>query len=462
MTLSKALNYASEHQHKNIKELIQLCSIPSVSATPKHKQDVIKTAQWLVDKLKAIGLSQVTLMQTPGFPIVYAEYLGAGKQAKTVLVYGHYDVQPAEEETLSYWDTMPFEPTIIGDNLYARGATDMKGQIMAAFNAVEAILATGSLSVNLKFLIEGEEEIGSSHLEEFIQTHKDLLACDIFLNPDAGMIGADLPTITYGLRGLAIFELFVYGAKNDLHSGSFGGVVHNPAQALCKLIAAMHDEKNRVTLPGFYDKVHTIDDNERKEIARLPLGEDFFLQQTGVTQLWGEEGYTPEERIGIRPTLEINGIYSGFIAEGFKTVLPGYAMAKISTRLVLHQNPAEVHQQMLAFLKENVPPTVTWKLNYMGGSPASISQRSSAAIRAISKAFEKVWGKQPLSKREGGSVPVVLHAQNILKADVVNIGFSLPEDMMHGPNEKLHLPTWTNGIKSLIYFFNIVGEETSA
>jgi acetylornithine deacetylase/succinyl-diaminopimelate desuccinylase-like protein len=458
MAIHQAINYAAERQQAFIQEIIQLCAIPSVSASSEHKDDVLKAANWLADKLRAIGIEQVAIMETGGNPIVYGEKKSKLSNAKTVLLYGHYDVQPAEKETLAFWKTPPFVPTIIGENLYARGATDMKGQIMAGVHAIEAYLTAGEPLLNFKFLLEGEEEISSSHLEEFIATHKELLSCDIFLNLDAGMISSTTPTITYGLRGLALFELTVYGPKNDLHSGSFGGTVHNPAKALCELITAMHDENHQVALPGFYNRVRPLDEEERRELARLPQDEGYFIEQTGVPKLWGEPNYSPIERVSARPTLEINGLYSGYIGEGTKTVLPAYAMAKISTRLVPDQIPEEVHQQMRAFLEAKAPPTITWKLQYLGGNPATLSPRSSPALQALTKAFEWTWGKKPYYKREGGSIPVILYAQEILKADVVNSGFSLPEDNMHGPNEKLHLPTWQKGVQTLIYFFDILGE----
>jgi len=456
MSLEAALNFTHEQNARFLEELKDICAIPSVSTDSIYTGEVQRTANWLADHLRRIGLKKVEIYPTAGHPIVYAESLSTNKSAKTVLVYGHYDVQPAEEETIINWHSEPFKPTLRGDDLYARGTTDMKGQILAAINAVEAIIQTGNLPVNIKFMLEGEEEIGSPHLEEFIQEHTDLLACDVFLNPDTGMISAQLPTISYGLRGLAFFELTIFGPKKDLHSGSFGGVVHNPALALCKILSSLHDEQNRVTLPGFYDKVRYLTEGDRDEAAKLPKDEKFYLEQTGVPALWGEDGYTPEERIGSRPTLEINGLYSGFIGKGSKTVLPAYAMAKISTRLVPDQKPDEIYHQMMRYLQEHVPQTVTWELNYKGGSPASLIERDSPGIRAISKAFDSVWGKAPVFKREGGSVPVVLFAQKYLRADVVNTGFSLPEDGMHGPDEKINLPTWYKGTDVFIHFlYNI-------
>ena len=317
---------------------------------------------------------------------------------------------------------------------------------------MEAVLNSGELPINIKFLIEGEEEIGSPNLGGFISRNLDLLNCDFALNPDTGMIAPDLPTITYALRGLAYFEVRIDGPDHDLHSGIYGGVVHNPAQALCELIAGMHDDDGKVSLPGFYDQVRIISDDERNELARLPMGKDFYLQQTGAPALWGEGKYTPVERVGARPTLEVNGIYSGFTGEGSKTVLPAWAMAKISTRLVPDQDPEQVHKQLVQYLEHNTPETVSFKVNCLVGSPASISDQESVGVKAMQKAMQQVWGKKPLFRREGGSVPVVVLFMDLLKVDSVNCGFSLPDDNAHSPNEKLHLPTWINGIETIINF----------
>jgi acetylornithine deacetylase/succinyl-diaminopimelate desuccinylase-like protein len=329
----------------------------------------------------------------------------------------------------------------------------MKGQIIATLSAIEAIQQTGDLPINVKFLIEGEEEIGGSYLKTFIKEHADLLSCDFFLNPDTGMQAPDMPTITYALRGIAYFELRVQGPKQDLHSGTFGGAIHNPAQVMTDLLSGLHDEKGKVTLKGFYDKVLPLDAEEREELKKLPIGEDFYLQQGGVKELWGEEGYTAVERTGARPTLEINGLYSGFIGEGQKTVLPAYAMAKVSCRLVPNQDPVEVYEQFKAYLEENAPPTVTWELIQMSKDFPSISDRKSKWIEAYIQAAEAVWGKKPIFKREGGSVPVVVHIQQTLGVDSVNIGFSMPGDNMHAPNEKIHLPTFYKGSQALVHFF---------
>jgi acetylornithine deacetylase/succinyl-diaminopimelate desuccinylase-like protein len=329
----------------------------------------------------------------------------------------------------------------------------MKGQVMASIDAIDAIVHTDVLPVNVKFLLEGEEEIGSPNLDAFISEHKALLACDLALNPDGGMIAANIPTIIYTLRGLAYFELRVYGPAHDLHSGVFGGVVHNPAQALCELIAGMHDAYGHITLPGFYDHVLPITPEDHLELARLPIDEPYYLAQTGAPAIWGEAGYTPAECAGARPTLEINGLLSGFTAPGSKTVIPAWAMAKISMRLVPHQDANEVHQQLVQYLEEHSPKTIRWELTQMTGGPACSTDRDSPGVQALSRGLEAVWGIPPVFKREGGSIPVVASMQQLLKADSIVTGFGLPDDNIHAPNEHLHLPTWQRGIDALIHFF---------
>jgi len=448
-----ALAEARRRQAEFLESLREFVSIASVSTDPQAKTEITRAAEWVAARLKALGMENVAIRPTDGHPVVVGEWLGApGKP--TMLVYGHYDVQPAEPFEL--WHSAPFEPTLRGDNLYGRGASDMKGQVMAVLNALEAAQTTGSLPINVKFLIEGEEEIGSPSLAKFIEQNRELLQADFCLNPDSGMLGMDYPTITYGLRGLAAFELRVSGPAGDLHSGAFGGVVHNPAAALAELIAGMHDANGRVTIPGFYDDVAALTEAERADFARLPTDEAFYLQQTGVPALWGEKEFLPEERVGARPTLEVNGLLSGFTGAGFKTVLPAQAMAKISCRLVPHQDPAKIATGLRQYLKQNAPKTIRWELVEYGGSPASISDVNQPAVKALEKALETVWGVKPLFKREGGSVPVVAQVQSILGLESVITGFGLPDDNLHAPNEKLHLPTWHKGIEALVEFlFNI-------
>jgi acetylornithine deacetylase/succinyl-diaminopimelate desuccinylase-like protein len=383
--------------------------------------------------------------------------LNAGAEKPTVLIYGHYDVQPAEP--IELWESPAFEPTQRGENLFGRGASDMKGQVVIAMKAAEALIHSGGLPINLKFLIEGEEEIGSPNLGKFIAEHKEMLSCDFALNTDTGMIGAETPTITYGLRGLSYFELRVYGPKQDLHSGVYGGSIHNPAQALCELVAGMHDHQGRITLPGFYEKVRPLSEEERLELARLPMGEDFYQEQTGSPVLYGEEGYSSAERVGARPTLEVNGLLSGFTGEGGKTVIPSKAMAKISMRLVPDQDPEEVYRQLVRYLEIHAPPTIRWEVTVMTGGPASITDRQIPGVTAMRQALEDTWGKQPLFKREGGSVPVVAQMNDILGVESVLTGFGLPDDNLHAPNEKIHLPTFFRGIEAITRYYSILASD---
>jgi len=446
-----ALDYAHQNREQFLEVLKEFLAIPSISTSPEHKADVQRCADWVADRLKSLDMENVQIMPTGGHPVVYGEHLKAGKDAPTVLIYGHYDIQPVDP--LELWTSDPFKAEVRGDNLYARGSSDMKGQVIASFKAIESIVRTSGLNVNLKWLIEGEEEIGSEHLGEFIKKNAKLFKADFCINPDAGMINADSPTITYGLRGLAYFELRVYGPERDLHSGLFGGTVHNPAQALTELIAGMHDKKGRITLPGFYDKVRKVSKSERADIARLPTTPKHFLKQTGAPALWGEPDYSPEERVSIRPTLEVNGLLSGFTGEGSKTVLPAWAMAKISCRLVPDQEPDDIYKSMVKYMKKHAPKTIKWEVKNLHSSGVAITEKDSAGVRAMAKGLEQVWGKRPLFKREGGSIGVVVQLQKYAGVESVLTGFGLPEDNAHSPNEKLHLPSWTKGIDAFINMF---------
>jgi len=453
-----AIDFAHKNRDQFLDDLQNLLRIASISTSPDHQQDMVSAANMAANMLREIGFNRVQVMNTPGHPVVFGEWMKAGPEAPIVLVYGHYDVQPVDP--IDLWKTDPFTPTRQGDHLVARGASDMKGQIVAVISAIRSTLQQGPLPVNVKFLLEGEEEIGSPNLKTFLEDNRELLASTIALNPDAGMVGAQYPTIVTTLRGLAYFELRVYGPDHDLHSGLFGGIVHNPAQVLCELIAGMHDSTGRVTLPNFYTRVRTLSPEERTESSRLPMDEAYFQAQAGVTKLWGEQGFTPVERVGARPTLEVNGLYSGFTGSGSKTVLPAYAMAKISMRLVADQDPDEVQQQLIQYLEENTPETVRWEITPMAGSFASAADPHSPEAAAFAKALETVWGVRPLYKREGGSVPVVTDMQKILGIDSVLTGFGLPDDRIHSPNEHLHLPTWYKGIDSIIHFlFNLVDSD---
>jgi acetylornithine deacetylase/succinyl-diaminopimelate desuccinylase-like protein len=450
-----AIEYARKNASRFEQNLFDLVKIPSVSTNPENKSDMLKAAERIVQQLKSIGFKEAEIFPTAGHPVVVSETMPGNKSVPTLLVYGHYDVQPPDP--LELWKTKPFEPTINGDRLYGRGASDMKGQIIACLSAVESVLKQGDIPMNIKVIFEGEEEIGSPHLAAFIKEKKDLLACNYILNADAGMVSTEMPAITYGLRGLAYFEIRVYGPDHDLHSGGFGGAVHNPAQVLCDVLSKMHDEKGRVTLPGFYDKVLPLSKEERLEISRLPISDEDYKKTAGVSELWGEEGYSVVERVGARPTLEINGLLSGFTGAGSKTVLPAQAMAKVSTRLVPDQDPEEVYAQLMEFLKENMPSTVRWEVTKMAGGPACLTNPNLPETKAMGRAMEKVWGVAPVLKREGGSIPVVSDMQEILGVESVLVGFGLPEDSIHSPNESQHLPTFHKGIESVIHFlYNMI------
>jgi acetylornithine deacetylase/succinyl-diaminopimelate desuccinylase-like protein len=444
----EALRKNSQGQLEALKEFIR---IPSISTAAEHRADVEAAAAWLARRLEALGAEGVELAPTGGAPMVVGHLPPAHPDAPTVLIYGHYDVQPVDP--LNEWRSEPFTPELRGENLFARGASDMKGQIMAVLNALEAIQAAGGCPLGYRFLFEGEEEIGSCHLAPFLEKHTDLLAADICLNPDAGMLGPDQPAITYALRGLAYFELQVRGPDHDLHSGAYGGAIHNPAQALCELIAAMHDDTGRVMLPGFYERVRELAPEERRELARRLGADEEILKTAGAEKLWGEPGYTATERIGARPTLEVNGLLSGFTGEGTKTVLPAVAMAKISTRLVADQRPEEVRTQLERFIAAHLPDTVSWELKQHSGGPPVLCSTDSPAVEALSAALEKVYGRRPLFRRSGGSVPVGAYLQQYAGVDSVLVGFALPDDNMHSPNEKLHLPTWRKGSEALVHFF---------
>jgi acetylornithine deacetylase/succinyl-diaminopimelate desuccinylase-like protein len=447
---NKAVEYAHKNRERFTKELSDFLKIESISTDEAFSEQVVKAAKWAGEHLRSIGIENIKLLPTGGHPVVYGDWLKK-PGAPTVLIYGHYDVQPVDP--IELWETDPFDATVKGDYLFARGSSDMKGQVMATLNAVEAIMKTGDFPVNLKFLLEGEEEIGSLNMGNFLPKNKELFTADLCVNPDAGAISADEPTITFGLRGLAYFELHVNGPARDLHSGLFGGTVHNPAQALTELIAGMHDANGSVTLPGFYDAVREVTDQERKDTAKLPTSPESYLEQTSVPALWGEKEFTPALRTSARPTLEINGLLSGWTGQGSKTVIPAKAMAKISCRLVPDQDPALVHKQLIRYMEEHAPKTITWGVKLLHDSPWAITDIHTNGVRAMAAAMETVWGKKPLYRREGGSIGVVAMLQNICGVESVLVGGGLPDDNVHSPNERMHLPTWYKNMDAFIHFF---------
>ena len=453
MDPERALAWAHAHAEQNLGELVEFLRIPSISTLPEHQADMQRAALWVAGQMRGIGLQSVEIVPTARHSVVYGEWLGAPGRA-TVLIYGHYDVQPAEP--LGEWISPPFVPTRRGDDLYARGASDMKGQVHLLLKALQALLATGTLGVNVKLMVEGEEEIGSPHLGAFIDQNRERLTCDLALNGDTLILRPDQPSLVYGLRGLAYFELWVHGPAHDLHSGLFGGSVHNPAQVLCELIAGMHDADGQVALPGFYERVRALPDEERAELACLPHSEADWRQMAGVAQLYGEMGYTTLERLGARPTLEVNGLLSGFTGQGSKTVLPSKAMAKLSMRLVPEQDPQEVEAQLRTYLSQNAPPTVSWTLECLSSGSPVIVRRDTPSVLAAADALEATFGVPPVFVLEGGSIPVVSLIQRKLGVDSILMGFGLPDDNLHAPNEKLHLPNYYHGIEADIRFFSLL------
>jgi acetylornithine deacetylase/succinyl-diaminopimelate desuccinylase-like protein len=449
-----ALEYARAHQADSLDRLFELLRIPSISTSPQHQGDIHRAAEWLVTRMREIGLSRAETVPTAGPPVVYGEWLGAGPDAPTVLVYGHYDVQPTDPD--EEWTSPPFEPTLRGDLLYARGASDNKGQHYAHLAATEAFFrAEGAPPVNLKFLIEGEEEVGSPNLDDFIQGHADMLACDTALISDTAMVAASTPTITCGVRGMAYMEVEIQGPKQDLHSGAYGGVAHNPLQVMVEMLAALHDGQGRVAIPGFYDRVRPLTDDDRAEFERIPFDEEAFRREVGAPALWsGEAGYTPLERLGARPTLELHGIRGGFVGEGQKTVIPARIVAKVSMRLVPDQDPLEIVQLFEARVRDLAPPSVEVTVRNLTHADAAVIERDAPAMETAVRAYRRGFDAEPVFLRSGGTLPVVAMLNNILRVPVIMMGFGLPDDNAHAPNEKLSLDNFRRGVNTSIYFMS--------
>lgn len=448
--MERILDYLDTNWNAFLERLKTFLSIPSISTLPDYKAEVRNTALWLKKIFERMNFSKIDLIETNGHPILFAEYSPPHPKL-TILIYGHYDVQPVDPE--SEWETRPFEPTIKGDCIYARGASDMKSQILAQMYVTEAWLANESLPIKLKYIIEGEEEIGSPNIRYFLENNRELLSADFALNCDAGIHSPEIPSITYGLRGLAYFELELKGPKRDLHSGLYGGTIRNPIHVLCELIAKMHDEKGKVTLPGFYDKVSPISPEERNLLAQVPFSEEEWKNITGISELFGEEGYTTLERVGIRPTLDVNGIIGGFTGEGAKTVLPSRASAKISMRLVPEQRPSDIELSLREFLKLHCPKEISWNLRLHSSAPPAVMNLNSVYMKSAERALEAEFGRKPVYKREGGSVPIVAWIKEILKIDTVMLGFSLPDDGIHGPNEHQNLKVLKRGLRVYANFY---------
>ncbi|HCL83956.1 MAG TPA: dipeptidase [Chitinophagaceae bacterium] len=447
--------YQEKHQERFLKELLELLKIPSVSADSSHQGDMLRCAEAVRNSLLEAGVNRAEVFPTQGHPVVYAEkFVDASKP--TILVYGHYDVQPADP--LELWDSAPFDPTIKNGMIFARGSADDKGQFFMHVKALEIMNQSGSLACNIKFIIEGEEEIGSPNLSLFVASHKELLKADVILISDTSMISLDTPSIDIGVRGLAYIQVEVTGPNRDLHSGVYGGAVANPATILARLIAGCHDENNHIRIPGFYDDVLESSAEERKKMAAAPFDEEDYKKDLGVKSLWGEKGYSTNERTGIRPTIEVNGIWGGYQGEGAKTVLPSKASAKISARLVPNQSSARITGLLLDYFRKMAPEGVTVHAFEQHGGEPYLTPIDSLAYRAAEKAIETSFGKKPVPVRGGGSIPICALFEKELGIKIVFLGFGLDSDNLHSPNEKFNIANFYKGIETIPYFHQYFAE----
>lgn len=455
--MTHALDHAAQNADRFVNELIDWLRIPSISTDPAYNADTRRAAEWLKDEFLRIGMDVAELKETLGHPIVYAEKI-EDPSLPTVLIYGHYDVQPPDP--LELWENPPFEPVIKNGDIVARGSSDDKGQAYMHVKAVESYLRTvGKLPVNVKFMVEGEEESGSVNLVPFIEEHRDLLAADIVLVSDTGLFADGVPSITYGLRGLAYVEVSLMGPKRDLHSGMYGGAVENPLNALCRMIGDLHDENHRVTIDGFYDEVLDLTDEEREQYARLPFEKEAWAAEVGVKVTKTEQGYSALEGVSARPTLDVNGIWGGYINEGAKTVLPSKATAKISCRLVPNQTPGDITEKLRRHFEKNVPETMNLTFKDLHGGHGAIVDIQAPAMQAAAEALRGVFNKEPLFTREGGSIPVVADFKNVLGLDTVLMGFGLDSDAIHSPNEKFAVKRFHQGIQAGIRFLEAYSKQ---
>lgn len=454
-TLQQALNYAQADQARALEQLQAFLRIPSVSTKPEHKADMVTAAQWLAEAMRTAGLENVQVIESEvgKHPLVYADWLHAA-DAPTVLIYGHFDVQPAEP--LELWETPPFEPTVRDNYLFARGASDDKGQAFIHVKAAEALLqTTGALPVNVKFIYEGEEESGGATLSHFLPRHKEMLTADVALISDTRILSADQPSIAYGLRGMHYDFINLTGPKMDLHSGGYGGGINNPLNVLCHIVAKLKDEQGHILIPGFYDDVRELDEEERAMLNQLPLDKEEWLTGTGAPAIWGEPEYTLIERLGARPTLDLHGIIGGYTGEGGKTIIPSTVHAKISMRLVPDQDPAKIKQLFRDYVRQLTPPSVTLEFGPDGGgAPASITDYKIPAMQAAKAAYATTFGKEPVFMRIGGSIPVVSEFQVHLGLETILMGFGLLSDLIHSPNENFYLPNFYRGIETSIHFLH--------
>jgi acetylornithine deacetylase/succinyl-diaminopimelate desuccinylase-like protein len=457
--MNEVIDFINTHRDRYVEELKTYLAIPSISALPEHKADVRRCAEWTADEMRRIGLQNVRLEETKGHPIVYGEWLGAAG-APTILFYGHYDVQPVDPVEL--WESPPFEATVRDGEIYARGAADDKGQVFMHFKAIEAHLKqTGKLPVNIKILLEGEEEVGSENLDDFVRAHQAELAADVVVISDSPMFDRGIPSICYGLRGLVYFQIDLRGTKSDLHSGSFGGAVANPAMVLAQILAQMKDRGGRIKIPGFYDNVRDLREEERAEFKKLPFNETRYRKELGAPKLFGESGYSTLERVWARPTFEVNGILSGFTGDGAKTVIPAVAMAKVSMRLVPDQDPDTIARAFEEYVKKVAPKTVEVKVTRMHGGKPWMTEFDNPFVQAAGRAIEKGFGKAPVFNREGGSIPVVATFQELLGLPSVLFGVGLPDENAHAPNERLDLGNFHGGIIASAYLYDEVSRARS-
>ena len=448
-------DYISANKDRFLNELMDLLRIPSVSADSKYKDDVKRCAEAVKENMLKAGADKAEVMPTPGHPIVYGEKI-IDPKLPTILVYGHYDVQPADP--LNLWTSGPFEPVIKDGKIYARGACDDKGQMFMHIKALEVMSKTNTLPCNVKIMIEGEEEVGSSNLGDFLAANKEKLKADIVLVSDTSMISMENPSIESGLRGLAYMEVEVVGPNRDLHSGVYGGAVANPITTLAQMIASMHDENNHITIPGFYDKVQELNADERKALNSAPFNLEEYKKELGIKEIWGEKGYTTLERTGIRPTLELNGIWGGYTGEGAKTVLPSKANAKISMRLVPNQKSEEISDLFQKHFESIAPAGVTVKVSRHHGGEAVVTPTNSPAYQAAAKAIKTTFGKDPIPTRGGGSIPIVALFESVLGLKTVLLGFGLDNDNIHSPNEKYDVFNYFKGIETIPYFHKYFAE----
>ena len=454
--VEKALRYAASNSESFLAELEQFLRIPSVGTDPESVTDTKAAAKWLADSLSSAGLQNVQLISSSGMPLVYGDWLNAGGSKPTILIYGHYDVQPADP--IDEWETAPFEPTIIDKYLYCRGASDDKGQLFIHVKSIESYLkGAGQLPMNIKCLFEGEEEAGGEAIEEFIGENPSFVAADAIAISDGTMISKEQPAIVSGIRGNCYAYLDVYGPERDLHSGSLGGVVDNPINALGHIISKLKNEDGLILIPGFYDRVRVLNQVERAALAVNPIDEMEILDEAGSPQIWGEADYTIAERLGARPTLDVHGVIGGFTGEGTKTIIPAHVHAKISMRLVADQEALEIYKLFEDYIHQITPPTVRVEVSFAHSAEPSLLNTDSKASKAAANAYYKVFGREPLHVREGGSIPVVAAFQEHLGIDAVMMGFGLPDDRIHAPNERLYLPNFYRGIETAIYFFDAFG-----